>query len=271
MDIDDVLNAVLGLISQNISMNSEEEILLTNESKKNTENILDFSENSIKRTRKNFNIKLIARELFYKTIHENFILTIINNAHYTDVRRLISTLDKESFLLTLIETKEEDNAISENRGIKKLQILDLQDAKAPKFSLQNEFYESQVKLNLRENVLAPNGVWGTYRWMPLRAKSTSSMRWQAKINKSGSLVWMEKLPLIKEKNNKIVNIKCSAFDLSVYEYLLKNDVSLESQISIAEYSGTDEKGRRVMGLVDNFTISNEISADPDFTWIIADS
>ncbi|KAI4474967.1 hypothetical protein M0802_015362 [Mischocyttarus mexicanus] len=348
MDIDDVLNAVLGLISQNISMNSEEKILFTNESKKNTENILDFLENTIKKMRKNFNIKLIARELLYKTIHENFILTIINNAHYTDVRRLISTLDKESFLLTIIETKEEDNAISVltsvglnvvlkikialcrtalllhkernlgktvvvnnhancldrlkiclqdlkydnvifvvntiidndifeilrdikgEPGYKKLQILDLQDAKAPKFSLQNEFYESQVKLNLRETVLAPNGVWGTYRWMPLRAKSTSSMRWQAKINKSGSLVWMEKLPLIKEKNNRIVNVKCSAFDLGVYEYLLKNDVSLESQISIAEYSGTDEKGRRVVGLVDNFTISNEISADPDFTWIIPD-
>ncbi|XP_043496502.1 fatty acid synthase-like [Polistes fuscatus] len=296
MDIDDVLNAVLGLISKNISINSEEKILLTNESKKKNENILDFLENIIKRTRTNFNIKLTARELLYKTIHENYILTIINNAHYTDVRRFISTLGKESFLLTIIETKEEDNAISvltsvglnivlkikialcrtalllhkeRNLGktvvvnnhencldrlkiclqdtkydnvifvvntiidndifeilrdikgepaYKKLQIFDLQDAKAPKFSLQTEFYESQIKLNLRENVLAPNGVWGTYRWMPLRIKSTSSMRWQAKINKSGSLVWMEKLSLIKEKNNKMVKVKCSAFDLGAYEY-----------------------------------------------------
>ncbi|KAI4475747.1 hypothetical protein M0804_014115 [Polistes exclamans] len=102
-------------------------------------------------------------------------------------------------------------------------------------------------------------------------KSTSPSRWQAKIDKSGSLVWVEELPLIKEKNNRIVKVKCCAFDLGVYEYWLKNDVSLESQISITEYSGIDEKGLRVMGLVDNFTISNEILPDSDFTWIIPET
>ncbi|KAI4476138.1 hypothetical protein M0804_013828, partial [Polistes exclamans] len=148
--------------------------------------------------------------------------------------------------------------IKQEPGYKKLQIFDLQDKKAPKFSLQNEFYKSQIKLNLRENVLAPNGVWGTYRWMPLQAKSTSPSRWQAKIDKSSSLVWVEKLPLIKEKNKWIVRGECASFDLNSYEYWLKNDVSLESQISLTEYSGTDEKGLRVIGLVDNLTITATI-------------
>ncbi|KAI4475230.1 hypothetical protein M0804_014433 [Polistes exclamans] len=345
MNISDILNVVLGLIFKN----STEKILVINDSKNKNENILELLNNIIQRTRKNLNIKLITRELLYQTLNENFVLTIINNAHYNDVRKFISTLGKESYLLTIVETEEEYNAISilksvglnvvlrikvancrtalllhkeknvgktvvvysqencldrlriclrdlkydnvifvvntiidndifkilqnikQEPGYKKLQIFDLQDEKAPKFSLQNEFYEPQINLNLRENVLAPNGVWGTYRWMPFQAKSTSPSRWQAKIDKSGSLVWVEELPLNKEKNNRIVKVKCSAFDLGVYEYWLKNDVSLESQISITEYSGIDEKGRRVMGLVDNLTISNEILPDSDFTWIIPET
>ncbi|XP_043492367.1 fatty acid synthase-like [Polistes fuscatus] len=185
-----------------------------------------------------------------------------------------SKCDNVIFLVnTIIESDifEILRIIKREPGYKKLQIFDLQYAKAPKFSLQNKFYQSQIKLNLRENVLSTNGVWGTYRWTPLPMKSTHSSRWCAKMSKSGSLEWIEELPLIKETNKSIVKVKCAAFDLNVYEYCLKNDVSLESQISIVEYSGLDEKGRRVMGLVDNFTISNEISADPDFTWIIPEN
>ncbi|KAI4477322.1 hypothetical protein M0804_012912 [Polistes exclamans] len=189
-------------------------------------------------------------------------LTIfLRDSKYDNVIFLVNTIIENDIFEILGIIKREP-------GYKKLQIFDLQDARAPKFSLQNKFYQSQIKLNLRENVLSPNGVWGTYRWTPLPMKSINSSRWRAKMSKSGSLEWIEELPLINGKNQSVVKVKCAAFDLNVYEYCLQNDVSLESQISITEYSGTDEKGRKVMGLVDNFTISNEISADPDFTWII---
>ncbi|XP_014614880.1 PREDICTED: fatty acid synthase-like [Polistes canadensis] len=349
MDMDDVCNFVLGFISDNISKSSTETIMVAEESQYENENIIECLYNTLERTKENFTMKLIAREWLNQTLNENYVLMIINNAHFNDVRNFINTTGKESFLLTIIKTEDEDNAITaftslglklvlnikivlhrtalllqkekklgktvivnrqENSAdqlkiclrdskydnviflvntnidndifeilksikgeseYKKLQIFDLQDEKAPKFSLKNEFYENQIKLNLRKNVLLPNGVWGTYRWMPLQAKSTSPSRWQAKIDKSGSLVWVEELPLIKEKNRSVVKVEFASFDLNAYEFWLNNDVNLESHISLIEYSGRDEKGRRVMGLVNNLTISNEILPDPDFTWVIPET
>nr|XP_050849364.1 fatty acid synthase-like isoform X2 [Vespula vulgaris] len=188
----------------------------------------------------------------------------LRDSRYDKVIFLTNTVTGNDIFETLRVLKEES-------GYKKLQIFDLQDTKAPKFSLESTFYRNQMKLNLRQNVLSPDSKWGTYRWMPLFEKSTSSPRWRVNIEKSGSLTLMEELPLIKEKNKSTVKVECAAFDLNIYEHWLDNDISLNSQISITEYSGTDEKGRRVMGLVRNLTTSNEICPDPDFTWIIPDS
>ncbi|KAI4497551.1 hypothetical protein M0802_007321 [Mischocyttarus mexicanus] len=197
-----------------------------------------------------------------------------NSIEHLNISLRQSIYDKVIFL---VNTTIENNILETLRDLKrhpeykKLHIFDLQDAKGPKFSLKNKFYKNQVKLNIHQNVLSPNGVWGTYRWMPLSDKSTYSSRWQANIEKTGAITWMEELPLIKENNKSIVKVESAAFDLNIYEYCLENDVSLESLISITEYSGTDENGRRVMGLVNNLTISNEITPDPDFTWIIPDT
>nr|KAF7429600.1 hypothetical protein H0235_005998 [Vespula pensylvanica] len=188
----------------------------------------------------------------------------LRDSRYDKVIFLMNTVTENDIFETLRALKEES-------GYKKLQIFDLQDTKAPEFSLESTFYQNQMKLNLRQNVLSSDSEWGTYRWMPLSEKSTSSSRWRVNIEKSGSLTLMEELPLIKEKNKSTVKVEYAAFDLNIYEHWLDNDVSLDSQISITEYSGTDEKGRRVMGLVRNLTTSNEICPDPDFTWVIPDS
>lgn len=348
MNMDNVLHVVLGIISENISENATERMIIIKESGYDHSNIFECLGNLSKMTKFNFELKCINRTDLMKILDENFTLMIIEYYLFKDIRH-ITNISRESFLLTVIKMEDEDNAIAtlKSTGLfvllklkvtlrytalllkkeedlkqaivvknqkncidqlktclrqpkydnviflvnttvennvfetlrdlkqepeyKKLRIFDLQDAKAPKFSLENKFYENQIKLNFHQNVLSPNGVWGTYRWMPLTEKSTSFSRWQGKIEQSGSITWMEELPFNKELNKSIVKVECAAFDLNVYENLLQNEVSLESQISIVEYSGTDENGRRVMGLVDNFTISNEIIPDPEFTWIIPDN
>ncbi|KAI4495090.1 hypothetical protein M0804_001291 [Polistes exclamans] len=349
MNIDNALHVVLGIISENISENATERMIIIKDSGYDHNNIFECLENLSKMTKFNFELKCIDRTHLEKIHDENFTLMIIEYYLFKDISHIITNISKESFLLTVIKMEDEDNAIAmlKSTGLfvllkikitlrrtalllkkeedlkqaivvknkkncidqlktclrqskygnviflvnttvennifetlrdlkqepeyKKLRIFDLQDAKAPKFSLENKFYENQIKLNFHQNVLSPNGVWGTYRWMPLTEKSTFSSRWQGKIEQSGSITWMEELPLTKEPNKSIVKVECAAFDLNVYEYLLQNEISLESHVSIVEYSGTDENGRRVMGLVDNFTISNEIIPDPDFTWIIPDN
>nr|XP_050849367.1 fatty acid synthase-like [Vespula vulgaris] len=188
----------------------------------------------------------------------------LTDSKYDKVIFLVNTITEKNVFETLRVLKQEP-------GYKKLQIFDLQNSKAPKFSLENTFYQNQIKLNLRQNVLSSDNVWGAYSWVPLSKKSISSSRWRANIEKSGSLTLTEELPLIKEKDKSIVKVEYAAFDLNIYEHWLDNDVSLDSQISITEYSGTDEKGRRVMGLVRNLTITNEIYLDPDFTWVIPNS
>ncbi|XP_015174820.1 PREDICTED: fatty acid synthase-like [Polistes dominula] len=190
--------------------------------------------------------------------------TCLRQSKYDNVIFLVNSTVENNIFEILQDLKQEPE-------YKKLRIFDLQDAKAPIFSLENKFYENQIKLNFRQNVLSANSVWGTYRWMPLTEKSKFSSHWKANFEKSGSITWMEELPLINEPNKSIVTVECAAFDLNVYEYSLQNDVSLESHISVVEYSGRDENGRRVMGLVDNFIISNEIIPDPELTWIIPDN
>ncbi|XP_035731578.1 fatty acid synthase-like [Vespa mandarinia] len=187
----------------------------------------------------------------------------LRDSKYDRVIFLVNTITENNIFETLRILKQEP-------GYKKLQVLDLQNSNAPKFSLKDIFYQNQIKLNLYQNVLSSDNVWGTYRWMPLSERSTSLPRWRANIEKSGSLTLMEELSL-KEKDKSIVKVECAAFDLNIYEYWLDNEVNLDSQICITEYSGTDEKGHRVMGLLQNLTISNEICPDPDFTWTIPDS
>ncbi|XP_035731720.1 fatty acid synthase-like [Vespa mandarinia] len=187
----------------------------------------------------------------------------LRDSKYDRVIFLVNTITENNIFETLRILKQEP-------GYKKLQVLDLQNSKAPKFSLKDIFYQNQIKLNLYQNVLSSDNVWGTYRWMPLSERSTSLPRWRANIEKSGSLTLMEELSL-KEKDKSIIQVKRAAFDLNIYEQWLNNEVNLDSQICITEYSGTDEKGHRVMGLLQNLTISNEICPDPDFTWTIPDS
>ncbi|XP_046820631.1 fatty acid synthase-like [Vespa crabro] len=187
----------------------------------------------------------------------------LRDSKYDRVIFLVNTITDNNVFDTVRILKQEPE-------YRKLQVFDLQNSKAPKFSLENVFYRNQMKLNLYQNVLSSDNVWGTYRWMPLSEKSTFLPRWRANIEKSGSLTLMEELSL-KEKDKSIVKVECAAFDLNIYEYWLNNEVNLDSQICITEYSGTDEKGHRVMGLLQNLTISNEICPDPDFTWTIPDS
>ncbi|XP_046820195.1 fatty acid synthase-like [Vespa crabro] len=188
----------------------------------------------------------------------------LRDSKYDRVIFLVNTITDNNVFDTVRILKQEPE-------YKKFQIFDLQNSKAPKFSLENVFYRNQMKLNLRQNVLSSDNVWGTYRWMPLSEKSTSLPRWRANIEKSGSLSCIEELPLTKKQDKSIVKVECAAFDLNIYEQWLNNEVNLDSQICITEYSGTDEKGHRVMGLLQNLTISNEICPDPDFTWTIPDS
>lgn len=98
----------------------------------------------------------------------------------------------------------------------------IQDSKAPKFSLDNPLYLKQVKKDLAINVLRENGVWGSYRHLPLQKLKEKSVR-QAFVNQLSrgdlsSLTWIEG-PIGSDYTNdkNLVNIHYSALNFRYYK------------------------------------------------------
>lgn len=92
----------------------------------------------------------------------------------------------------------------------------IQDPKAPEFSLKNSLYSKQLKKDLAVNVLRENGVWGSYRHLPLKKLEHKAVKYayvnQLSRGDLSSLTWIER-PLKSEyKTKKLVNIHYSSLN-----------------------------------------------------------
>lgn len=68
------------------------------------------------------------------------------------------------------------NCIRGEPGSEFVRGILIQDTKAPPFSLENPLYAEQLQKDLAINVLRENGVWGTYRHLPLPALGQKSVQ-----------------------------------------------------------------------------------------------
>nr|XP_034178573.1 fatty acid synthase [Osmia lignaria]XP_034178581.1 fatty acid synthase [Osmia lignaria] len=164
----------------------------------------------------------------------------------------------------------------------------IMDKNAPKFSLTDKFYASQLNKQLVANVLK-GGHWGSYRHLRLDQQSgVSSLQVEhAYINALyrgdlSSLRWIES-PLSYYQPESFPNTEfCHVYyaplnfrDVMLATGKLPPDAlpgNLANQDCILglEFSGRNSKGKRIMAMVPARGLATTVVADPGFMWEVPD-
>ncbi|XP_043468880.1 fatty acid synthase-like [Leptopilina heterotoma] len=135
---------------------------------------------------------------------------------------------------------------------------------------------SEPKIIIKE--ILPGRVLGTFEHIPLSCNLHQVSNYQAGQMKSfdlNSISWIETPPTKDENKVKVEYSSVNAED----NLLINTKTSLEDSgrngLGInsfgQEYSGINCEGNRLMGIVRNNAVSNYITPDNHFTWIIPDN
>ncbi|XP_076761434.1 fatty acid synthase-like [Xylocopa sonorina] len=158
----------------------------------------------------------------------------------------------------------------------------IQDKNAPKFSLTDPFYSTQLDLDIGYNVLRPRGAWGTYRHVPYsEMKPIPVTHGYVDIKVKGnlsSLQWVEGPIRPDAKNDYVVKVVYSALNcrdmLIAIGKLLPEDIAKNRKAADCmlgyEFSGIDINGRRIMGFVESKAISNLVTPSKYTVWPVPD-
>ena len=169
----------------------------------------------------------------------------------------------------------------------KIKFFDILDSKAPKLTLENPLYQSQLQLDLNFNVLTSDRKWGTRRCIPIVQKRREVANWKASQIRPGdltSIYWVEEQCHENEDGSKIVKVEYSTInetDLILAKGEVTSDltngrhdiakVKLGMKTFGSEYSGIDSKGTNVMGLSRSSTLASFTKVDSKFTWDVPKS
>nr|QNL15121.1 fatty acid synthase 1 [Meteorus pulchricornis] len=174
--------------------------------------------------------------------------------------------------------------IRRESGGKNARYVFIQDKNAPKFSLQNSFYASQLNKQLVSNVLK-GSQWGSYRHLRLDQQSDipSLQVEHAYVNglvrgDLSSLRWIEG-PLSYYQPERYPDRElCSVYyaPLNFRDIMLATgklppdalpgDLAGQDCILGLEFAGRDSTGQRVMGMVAARGLATTVLADPGFMW-----
>ncbi|KAK4877916.1 hypothetical protein RN001_010422 [Aquatica leii] len=173
------------------------------------------------------------------------------------------------------------NCLRREPGGAQLQCLYIMDRNV-RYNPSDSFFKSQLKKSLAINVLK-NNVWGTYRHLPLNTEvlveRDHMFNCATQIGNLSSLRWVEgpiTLNAEQEPETMLVSICYSALnfkDLMIASGRIGADAfsrnrldQIESHAQGFEYSGIDQRGRRIMGMVCNGgAISSYLKADPSLS------
>nr|CAD7568916.1 unnamed protein product [Timema californicum] len=155
------------------------------------------------------------------------------------------------------------NCLRLEPGIPSLRYVAVLDKTAPTFSLDDDMYKEQLAIGLTVNILK-NGRWGSYRHLPLE-DSTETLYpvKQAYVNITtpgdlSTLRWVQGPDLKYSKEaGTLVHISCSALNFRdvmlatgrIQIDTVASDSSNKDCMLGLEFSGLDEKGHRLMGMV----------------------
>ncbi|CAG9811694.1 unnamed protein product [Chironomus riparius] len=174
----------------------------------------------------------------------------------TEPTILYSEGENESGILGLV------NCIRREPAGKDVKCVFIDDPKAPKFDIENEFYRKQLEKGLAMNVYR-NGQWGSYCHFQLKPqfihKVTHDIIAVAEIPNRGdfsSLKWLES-PLKYNNKDELVTVHYAALNFRdimlasgrVPVTLIGDSRMDHQQILGCEFTGVTSSGRRVMGLL----------------------
>lgn len=159
------------------------------------------------------------------------------------------------------------NCLKREMAKKQLQCVFIDDAKAPKFDMENELYKNQLDLGLLVNVYK-NGKWGSYRHLNFSVdpqEMNSNDHYFAHLAESGdlsSLTWMT--GELSPKKDDVINVHYSGLnfrDVMVatsrisLDFEFQNRIKRQYQLGF-EFSGQRKDGSRVMGITTSRAFSN---------------
>ncbi|XP_065204299.1 fatty acid synthase-like isoform X2 [Planococcus citri] len=220
----------------------------------------------------------------------NITTVEIKNDSYSWIIQLQDTLKrlklKKDEVLVLYAEKEPTNGIlgffnslrKEVKGIN-MRCFFVFDTEAKHFSLADPFYKNQFDKNLAQNVYK-GGEWGSYRYLPLEPleniQTNSAICQLETPGDFSSFRWIESpLNLNKKPGGKsLARVYYSGLnfrDIMLGSRKLSNvDSSHYSRLADPcpgfEFSGRDEEGNRVMGIVRHSGIATFVEVIPYFTW-----
>lgn len=224
-----------------------------------------------KQTRKIITVNVANDDFKWISEVQGIMKSVAENCYPKSVRVLLVGRGYDNGLLGLI------NCLRQEPGGEVFQGVLIQNDDAPEFSLQNSLFTDQICQNLTINVLR-DGQWGTYRHLmlkPLEPKTAHHM-WVNQIVRGdlSSLQWLEGPNTSDCKHEDLVRVYYSSLNfrdvmratgkLSM-EAPGKTRLLQECVIGL-ELSGIDIKGKRIMSMVQNKGLSNQIICDRNMTW-----
>ncbi|XP_023313671.1 fatty acid synthase-like [Trichogramma pretiosum] len=227
-------------------------------------------------------------------VPEKTVVVQVNNQNFDWVENMKKTMQQESEnpstrILYVGQGDFENglmglvNCLRQEPGGELVRGLLIQDPKAPPFSLTNPMYARHLDKDLAVSVLRENGVWGSYRHLPLPTPKREPVRHalasQLVRGDLSSLAWLEG-PIQKgSRHPDLVNIFYASINFKdvmlasgklAIEAVCKTRQDQEHVIGI-EYSGIDQAGKRIMGMIPSRALANVAIADRHLSWEIPKS
>lgn len=108
------------------------------------------------------------------------------------------------------------NCLRKEPGGEVVRGILIQDPKAPKFSLQDPLYAKELQKDLAVSVLRANGVWGSYRHLPLPPLEPKAVHhaWanQTVRGDLNSICWLEGPLQVGYKHEDLVTVYYSSIN-----------------------------------------------------------
>ncbi|KYN37410.1 Fatty acid synthase [Trachymyrmex septentrionalis] len=159
----------------------------------------------------------------------------------------------------------------------------LQDEQAPKFSLQDPFYQEQLQKDMTINVLRSNKTWGSYRHLKLprpEAISVPTAHVCQRIRGNlSTFYWVENNLSVVSCREDLVHVVYSSLNfkdimlatgkLTIPNTSLKGRLFQYVPLGM-EFVGFDANGQRIMGIRDTDCIANVVTKDKNLCWKIPD-
>lgn len=232
--------------------------------------------------RKNLNQTIyLLRKIILTPSNVRVIEASTNAKETLDAIKNINLTSENERILVIIKSKnvehvaEHVNVISEDTRLDKIRIYHVPNIK----TINDLVLKKQLELDLLVNVLTSDNNWATLRRSSPKILPKLSKRWIANQNGLYDVAWTEG-PIVEKFENEVkveyaalnpqdVLIANGKFDTDSSKIIAKSR-STRNSFGL-EFSGTDQVGNRIMGIVNGNAMSNVVTPDSIWTWQIPKS